>query len=46
MVEMEISKGEYVAVYGLDSQPQIVKLEKGKLSVTLSAGHGCFVVLL
>ncbi len=45
-VEAEFLKGEYVAVYGIDSQPQIMKLEKGKLSVTLPTGHGCFVTLL
>ena len=45
-VETEFLKGEYAVIYGIDTQPQIVKLKKGKLSVTLPTGHGCFVTLL
>lgn len=45
-VEMEFSKGKYVAVYGIEDEPQIMKLKQGKLSVELSAGAGCFVTVL
>ena len=46
IIEMQFAKGEYVAVYGKSKEPQIVKLEDGKLSVELLTGEGCFVTLL
>jgi hypothetical protein len=46
VIEMQFAKGEYAAVYGKDKEPQIVKLEEGKLSVELLTGEGCFVTLL
>jgi hypothetical protein len=45
-VEMEFSKGKYAAIYGINNELQIVKLDDGKLSVMLPTGHGCFVTLL
>lgn len=45
-VEMQFTSGKYVAVYGKTAEPQIVKLEEGKVELELTTGEGCFITVL
>ena len=45
-IEIEFSKGRYVAIYGEGAEPRIVKLENGKLNLEILTGEGLFVTIL
>ncbi len=45
-IEIEFSKGKYVAIYGEGVEPEIVKLKNGKLNLELLTGEGLFITLL
>jgi hypothetical protein len=45
-VKMEFSKGRYVAIYGQESEPEIVELKGGNLTLEIPSGEGYFITVL